>query len=458
MRRWRTVGRGLVVALLLGSVAGPVWAAPASGPTTTRYAAAEDQGSAIDLRVAFGRLLGEHAFLLMEAMRATTVGELERDAIESALDDNSGDLTAAIEGVYGAEAASAFSELWDRHVVLLLQYADATRAGNAAGQQAAEKGLDTFATDLGDALAALNPALRPHDEAAALALHLDQVTAFADADYAGAYAAHREAFQHMFRLGDHLALGIVRQYPDRFAGGAIAFSPRSDLRLALDRLLGEHMILAASAMRAGVTAAGDFDAASDSLDENTADLTAAIASVYGDGAGVQFNDVWSEHIAAYLDFVRAIGTGDEAARADSLAALHAYHDRIATFLAGANPELDGQAVADLIRRHVQALITQAEATAAGDAERAVTATRDGYDGTFEVGAALADAIARQFPDRYRDLTELPATAIHDTAHDAPEAAGRLVASVIAMAMVLVAAVIFGFDRRRITRRHRQQPR
>jgi hypothetical protein len=64
------------------------------------------------------------------------------------------------------------------------------------------------------------------------------------------------AFSHMFELGDHLALEIVRQYPDRFADGAVAFSPGSDLQLGLDHLLSEHMVLAAEAMRAGRSAAG----------------------------------------------------------------------------------------------------------------------------------------------------------------------------------------------------------
>ena len=66
-------------------------------------------------------------------------------------------------------------------------------------------------------------------------------------------------------------------------------------------------------------------------------------------------------------------------------------------------------MADLIRRHVQALITQAEATAADDPARAIAATRDGYEGTFEVGAALAEAIGRQFPERFHEVATLPST-------------------------------------------------
>ena len=241
--------------------------------------------------------------------------------------------------------------------------------------------------------------------------HIDQIAAFAEGDYADAYASHRMAFSHMFKLGDHLALEIVRQYPEKYVEGVVAFSPRSDLQLALDQLLSEHMVLAAEAMRAGVRGTPEFDAASASLDENTGDLSNAVAGVYGGDAGSAFGDVWREHTAAYLAFVDALGSGDDAEREESLARLHGYHERIAQFLAGANPMLDGAAVSALIRRHVQALITQAEATSAGDPARAIAATRDGYEGTFEVGAALADAIARQFPDRFADLDALPFTDV-----------------------------------------------
>lgn len=377
-------------------------------------ALAEDASPAIALRVSLGRLLGEHAFLLMEAMRASDDGE--RATLEAALDENSAALAGAVGSIYGEPAGGRFGDVWDRHVVLLLDYGDAARDGDAEGQRDAREGLRDYMTELGELLAELNPGLDAAKEARALQAHIDQIAAFAEGDYADAYASHRMAFSHMFELGDHLALEIVRQYPEKFVDGAVAFSPRSDLELALDHLLSEHMVLAAEAMRAGVRATPEFDAASTSLDENTVDLSKAIAGVYGGDAGSAFEDVWREHTAAYLAFVDALGSGDDAEREESLARLHGYHERIAQFLAGANPMLDGAAVSALIRRHVQALITQAEATSAGDPARAIAATREGYEATFEVGAALADAIARQFPDRFGDLDTLPFT---DVAVDRP---------------------------------------
>jgi hypothetical protein len=398
-----TVGAALLLAAVL-----PVSATAGTRPTVDRDRSAKAQDSipAIDLRVGLGRLLGEHAFLLMESMGAN---DAERRAYEEAIAENSGALQDAIASVYGDDAGARVRDLWDLHITLLLEYGDAAQSGDTGAMQTARDGLRQYMTDLGELLHELNPALDARQEARALQAHIDQITAFADGDYADAYASHRIAFSHMFQLGDHLALEIVRQHPAKFPDGPHAFSPRSDLQLALDHLLGEHLVLAAEAMRAGVRQSPALEAARESLDQNSGDLAGAIADVYGPDAGLRFEEVWKEHVDAYLAFVQALGSNDDAEREESLARLHAYHDQIAQLLTAVNPLLDGVAVADLIRRHVQALITQAEATAADDPARAIAATRDGYDGTFEVGEALAEAIARQFPNRFRDLENLPPT-------------------------------------------------
>lgn len=447
--RSRILGSSFLALLLTAVLASPV--AAASGPPAQRdrVLMAEDAMPAIDLRVTLGRLLGEHAYLLMEAIGVDD--DVERETFELALGENSEALRAAVQTIYGEDAGRQFGDLWDRHIELLLEYGNATRAGDAEAQRNDLDGLHDYMADLGRLLTELNPGLDPVQEAHALQAHIDQIVAFAQGDFADSYASRRMAFSHMFELGDHLALEIVRQFPSQFPGGPVAFSPRSDLQLALDRLLSEHMVLAAEAMRAGVTQSPEFEAASASLDENTQDLSDAIASVYGADAGTQFQDVWREHTAAYLAFVQALGANDDAARQASLEQLHAYHELIAQFLTSANPMLDGAAVADLIRRHVQALITQAEATAADDPARAVAATREGYAGTFEVGAALAEAIARQFPDQFRDLKKLPMTDVD------LEAAPEGYPGVLLAALVLTAALWLLLTGRQRARRSARFP-
>jgi hypothetical protein len=393
-------------ALLLASVGGS-----AAAPPGTLVAAATDGGDApaTGLRVLLSRLLGEHTFLLMESIRAHTLDAPEAEALAEALDANTADLAGAVGSVYGDDAATGFTTLWDRHIELLVDHAAAVRDGRSDDAEASLAGLGEFRHAFATFLASANPNVDGHGEADAVQLHLDQVVAFSDGDYAKAYQAEREAFRHMFAFGDHLAKAIGNQFPETFTGANVAWSPASNLRLTLDRILAEHLVLSAQAMRTGLTAAADADAARAALDANSTELAEAVGTVYGDDAGAAFLELWNRHVDAYLGFIDAFAQGDEAGREAALMTLHAYHEEIAAFLAAANPHLPQAAVSDLIRRHVQALITQVEATEAGDHVRAVATIRSAYAFMFDVGDALAGGIAAQFPDRFRDVVELPPT-------------------------------------------------
>lgn len=398
---------------------------------------------ASDLRVALSRLLAEHAFLTMETMRATALKAPDEGALRAGLDANTAELQSAIAGVYGADAGTAFAGLWKKHIDALVSYARAKAGGDNAGSDTALTALELFRRDFAEFLAKANPKLSATTEEQALQLHIQQLTAITESNYAAAYAAEREAFHHMFEMGDMLALAIGRQFPDRYPDAKVAFSPSADLRLTLDRLLGEHLILAAEAMRAGLAKAPDFDAARAALDANTADLANGIAAYYGAPAGDEFRSLWQDHVTAYMEFIGAVANKDATARAESLGRLHAYHDQIAAFLSDANPFLNAEDVAALIRRHVQALITQVESAEAGDHARTVATVRGAYAQTFEVGDALASAIARQFPDRFRDITGLPPTSIVSEPAAAADAPSPGILVFLLVTVVLAALSVGG---------------
>ena len=439
---------GLLRRAVLTAVTAAILLAPGSGAR----AAAADNEPATGLRVTLSQLLGEQAYLLMETMRAAALGQGEEAALRVALDDCTDNIRDAIASVYGEAGGDAFGELWQDHIDLLIAYAEAGAQNDEVAKTEAQAGLDRYVADLAAFLEAANPAFRAEEEAAALQIHVDQLTSFIDSDFDAAYESQRHAYTHMFALGDHLALGMARQFPDRFPDGAVAFSPRTDLRLTLDRLLGEHLVLAAQAMRAGLTDAPDFAAGAAALEANTSDLAGAVGSIYGDEAGGAFGDLWRAHIDAYVVFVLALGAQDAAGREESLSSLHGYHDEIASFLASANPNLSEEAVAGLVRRHVQALISQAEATDAGDHERAVATIREAYAGMFEVGAALADAIVAQFPDRFQDLMELPGTSAAEPEPAATRRAAPLIG--VGLALLLLGVLLLLPSLRRGTQRGR----
>ena len=374
---------------------------------------------ASDLRVTLGQLLGEHAFLVMEAMRAAADDRPDFDALADGVASNTQALRGAISSVYGKAAGTAFVPIWQQHIDALFDWARAESAGDASATAAALETLQQYRTSFGRFLTEANPKISGDAEAHALQLHLDQLTSFVGMDYAQSSATQRAAYSHMFDFGDDLARAIIDQFPDRFPDGNIAFSPRTSLRLELGRLLGEHLVVAAEAMRAGLAQRPDMTAAAASLDGNSKDLAGAIGRIFGADAGVAFGEVWGRHVTTYLSYIEAVRDGDATARAEALASLHQYHSALAEFLNSAIPALSRADLESLISHHVTALINQVDAAAASDHERTVAVTREAYAQMFVVGGALGSAIADQFPDRFADLKDLPPT---DTTPDVVRAA------------------------------------
>ena len=415
-------GQGGVRSLAVAAERGPV----SLGPCVLPQAKKADR-PATELRVALARMLGEHAYLLMELMRAETGAAGEGEAAQATIDANTKSLSDAVASVYGADAGKAFRALWDRHIVAAAAFARATAGGDTAGAEAARHELHAFQSAFDAFLADANPKLDADAESAAVQLHLKHVEQFAAGDFSAAYTSARDAYGHMFDMGDMLARAIAKQFPKRFPDVRIAFSPASELRVYLDRLLGEHLILAAEVMRAGMAQAPDFPAIRQALDANAADLRDAIGGIYGKDAGAAFAEVWHAHLVAYLDYVDAVRENDPDRMATVRQTLDAYGRVFGEFMASANPKLSADGVAELIAMHTASLVEMVDDYRAEDYAAANATAAEAYVHMFEVGDALAAAIAAQLPSRFADLAELPATDTGPSAGHAglhpPRAAG-----------------------------------
>ena len=431
MKRGRSVA---VVVLVVGQLFVPALVAARNvrqPVASTALAAPTLDSPAAGLRALLGRLLSEHAFLAMEEMRAIATERPDAEAAGDAVAANTGDLTAAIGSVYGDAAGAQFGEMWGRHVAGLEAYAQAVQAGDDAALDAAHDDLEKERQEFSDWLAAANPFVTSDAVNDLLHLHIDQLTSFVEQDFDAAFVTEQQAIDHMFETGDTLASAIISQFPDRFPGRGEGFSPAVSLWLALDRLLGEHLILAAEAMRAGQSEAEEFAAAGRALDNNSANLAASIESIYGKEAADAFGSLWNEHIAAYLAYIEAIRDADEEAQAEHRAVLEGYADRFGAFMAGANPNLEAGAASALIHHHTVALLEQVDAYSDGNYERAYETVREAYSHMFDVGKALAIALSEQFPARF---PALPASSTE------PEAAGGAAVRLLPLFLLLIACV------------------
>ena len=299
------------------------------------------------LRVDLDRLLSEHVFLTVQAMHAGLVDDDLFAAAAEALEANTGDLEAAIGSVYGEEGRRRFGDLWRQHIGYVVDYTRARAADDEEAEQRARDGMTAYQADFASFIAGANPNLTEEAVHHLLDDHLEQLRQVADlqsGDFEAVYDAARVSYAHMVDLGDGLSRAIVDQFPDVFSGANIAFGPALDLRIALDHLLGEHAFLAIEVMRQAGTGDGADLAASEALASNGESLESAIADIYGDEAGRAFAELWEQHNGYYIDFVRALLTGDEVAQDRAHDGLTGFSQQAADFFASASELISAEAV------------------------------------------------------------------------------------------------------------------
>ena len=184
--------------------------------------------------------------------------------------------------------------------------------------------------------------------------------------------------------------------------GVSTTSPAADLRITLNRLLGEHAILAQFATQKGVKGDPDFKAIAAALDANSVETSEAIGSVYGEEAGKQFLDrdlLWRDHIGFFVDYTTGLATKDEAAQKKAVGNLGGYTAAFSKFLSDATG-IEQPALQEGITEHVTQLKTQLDAYNAGDFAKAYENERAAYQHMVMTGDTLAGAIVEQKSDQF----------------------------------------------------------
>jgi hypothetical protein len=173
------------------------------------------------------------------------------------------------------------------------------------------------------------------------------------------------------------------------------------LRASLNTLFQEHVYLAAAATNAALGGReGEFKAAAGALDENSLAIGKTIGSVYGADAEKAFLPLWRRHIGFAVDYTVGVASGDRAKQDKAVNDLVGYSQDFGAFLSGANPNLPKSVVADLVKHHVVTLKGVIDAQAAKDQAKAYTALRAAAGHMSMIADPLAEAIVKQFPDKF----------------------------------------------------------
>jgi hypothetical protein len=218
--------------------------------------------------------------------------------------------------------------------------------------------------------------------------------AYAKGRYAQSQTLAHSAYEHMWMTGDQLAGAIAKQKSLSSSG---ASTKAANLRVTLDRLLGEHALLAIFATQSGISGSKDFPAVAASLDRNSVALSQAVASVYGKPAGKKFLNgafLWRDHIRFFVQYTQALAKNDKAGQKKAVSNLMRYVNVQAGFFAGATA-LPKQALVDDLTAHVLQLKGQLDAYEAGRYAQSFALTDGAYDHMQMTGATLAGGIAKQ---------------------------------------------------------------
>ena len=390
---------------------------PASTAQRGQAASAQsvDTGAAT-LRAGLTDLLSEHVYLAAlatgAALRGDTAGfEQFAAVLNGPTNSNSADLVAAIGSAYGPEVGKAFDGLWrsDKHIPQFVAYTQATAKGDKAGQDAAVTQLKAYAKEFGTTLNSVNDKLPADVVEGAIVQHATELIAVINAQKAGdqpaVYSALRTAYGHMAHTAEALAGGTVAKFPDTFDGAVD--SKAAALRSGLNLLLREHVWLAGSATGAALGGRmPQFEAVAAALNgpanSNSADIVAAVGSVYGPEIGKAFDGLWrsDKHIPQFVAYTQAAAKGDQAGKDAAVAQLKAYAKEFGTTLNSVNDKLPADAVESAIVEHATTLLAVIDAQAAKDPAKAATALRSAVSHMSMTGKAIAGATVARFPEKF----------------------------------------------------------
>ena len=396
---------GLAVMALIGAACGGDGERQAKKTTPPAAELTSDTGAA-SLRQVLTSGLQQHEYLAGVAIYAAVNTGLESKVTKAAietLDKNSIDLSKAIGSVYGEGAEKAFLPLWRKHIDFFVDYTVGGVSKNTGAQAKAKRDLDGYRADFGAFLAAANPNLTKAAVADALVPHVESTFDAIDSVVAkrgDAFDRLKAASSKLPDLANTIAAAIVKQMPQKFDGDTT--SGGAGLRQALTSGLQEHEYLAGIAIFNAVNFGLDnaFTKASiATLDQNSVDLSKAIGSVYGESAEKAFLPLWRKHIGFFVDYTLAGAKSDAAGQQKAKQDLDGYRADFGAFLAGANPNLTKDAVADALVPHVGSTFDAIDAVLAKSSDQ-FTKLKEAADKLPVLANTLAGAIVKQFPQKF----------------------------------------------------------
>jgi hypothetical protein len=184
--------------------------------------AAAQMGTAAGLKQDMRKLWTDHVVWTRDYIIAAVGNQPDADAAAGRLMRNQEDIGNAVATYYGAAAGQQLTTLLKDHISIAVDLIKAAKAGDKAGQQAADARWQKNAVDISDFLSKANPNWPRATLVDMMKMHLstttNEVVARLNKDWAGDVKAFDAVYDHILKMSDAISSGIVKQFPAKFSG------------------------------------------------------------------------------------------------------------------------------------------------------------------------------------------------------------------------------------------------
>lgn len=167
------------------------------------------------------RMLWEDSITWMRVAVKSTIFNLpDMDFVVSRLFEIPQDFASVLEPFYGEENSIKFSNLLSEHIINTLEIVMAINAGDTVTAQIAEKKWNTNADEISNFLAAINPNWSVDEWKnrmnGQLNLTKSELNNLLNKNYEASIDDYEKIRREALNMGDMMANGIIKQFPDKF--------------------------------------------------------------------------------------------------------------------------------------------------------------------------------------------------------------------------------------------------
>ena len=184
--------------------------------------AAKKSSSAFDLRRDMRKLWTDHVVWTRDYIIAAVGDQPDAQPAAARLMKNQEDIGKAVAKFYGDSAGEQLTTLLKDHIGIAVDLIKAAKAGDKAAQQQADAKWQQNAVQIAEFLSKANPNWPRATLVDMMKTHLstttDEVVARLSKDWEGDVRAFDKVCDHILKMSDALTDGIVKQFPDKFAG------------------------------------------------------------------------------------------------------------------------------------------------------------------------------------------------------------------------------------------------